>query len=134
MYQLPLITLTIGSINAWQPMEYDLWIDPTSNYYEQIQFDINYYINTWHVPIDKIILGLMPGKDDGSQVLSLQDSLNLTSFGYNKGIQGVMTWNANIDSKGCDGNAPYAYSMGIQSTLNKNTNQNNYNYSYGYYI
>ena len=31
-----------------------------------------------------------------------------------------MIWTANNDSKGCDGNAPYAYSLGIQSMLNKN--------------
>ena len=30
-----------------------------------------------------------------------------------------MTWDANIDSTGIDGNAPYAYSMGIQSMLQK---------------
>jgi hypothetical protein len=30
-----------------------------------------------------------------------------------------MTWDANIDSTGPDGNAPYAYSLGIQSILYK---------------
>ena len=40
-YQQNLLNLTIGNINAWQPMEYDLWIDPSSDYYNQIKYDIN---------------------------------------------------------------------------------------------
>ena len=32
-----------------------------------------------------------------------------------------MTWDINIDSDGIDGNAPYSYSMGIQSILNKSS-------------
>jgi hypothetical protein len=32
-----------------------------------------------------------------------------------------MTWDANIDSTGPDGNAPYAYSLGIQSILKTST-------------
>ena len=32
-------------------------------------------------------------------------------------LQGVMTWDANIDGKGIGGNAPYAYTMGIQAML-----------------
>jgi hypothetical protein len=62
----------------------------------------------------------MPGNDDMSHDLSLQDALNLTSFAISKNLLGVMTWDANIDSTGVDGNAPYAYSLGIQSMLNKN--------------
>jgi len=119
MYQQQLINLTIQSLTYWAPMEYDLWIDSSSNYYEQIQYDINFYINTWGINPNKIILGLMPGKDDMGHDLTLQDTLNLTSFSINKGILGVMTWDINIDSKGIDGNAPYSYSMGIQSILNK---------------
>ena len=117
-YQQQLINLTIGNLNAWQPMEYDLWIDPTSDYYNQVQYDINYYISTWSVSPDKIILGLMPGNDDIKHDLTLQNALNLTSFALDKNLQGVMTWDANIDSLGVDGNAPYAYSLGIQSILN----------------
>ena len=116
-YQQSLINLTIGSINAWQPMEYDLWIDPTSNYYKQIMYDIDFYITTWNVNPNKIILGLMPGKDDGGKDLTLQYALDLTMFAKSQGLQGVMTWDANIDSTGVDGNAPYAYSLGIQATL-----------------
>jgi len=116
-YQQSLINLTIGSINAWQPMEYDLWIDPSSNYYNQIMYDIDFYVNTWNVNPNKIILGLMPGKDDGGKDLTLQYALDLTMFAKSKGLQGVMTWDANIDSTGVDGNAPYAYSLGIQATL-----------------
>lgn len=118
-YQQQLINLTIGNLSAWQPMEYDLWIPSTSDYYSQIQYDINFYLTTWGINPQKIILGLMPGKDDMSHDLSLQDSLNLTSFAISKNLLGVMTWDANIDSTGVDGNAPYAYSLGIQSMLNK---------------
>lgn len=116
-YQLPLLNLTIGNLTAWQPMEYDLWVDPSSTYTAQIQYDINYYLTTWGVSPMKLILGLMPGRDDTSKDLTLQDALNLTAFAKEKGLQGVMTWDANNDGKGCDGNAPYAYSMGIQSML-----------------
>ncbi len=118
-YQQQLINLTIGNINAWQPMEYDLWVDSSSTYFNQIEFDINYYINNWGVEPYKMILGLMPGKDDLSRDLSLQDALNLTSYSLQKGLQGVMTWDANTDSKGVDGNAPYAYSLGIESMMKK---------------
>jgi len=124
-YQLPLLNLTIGSINAWQPMEYDIWVDPTSNYYNQIQYDINYYLNVWQVPSNKIILGMMPGRDDTQKDLTLQDALNLTTFARKSNLQGVMTWDANIDAAGCDGNAPYAYTIGIQNMLNTLSNYYN---------
>jgi len=116
-YQQNLINLTIGNINAWQPMEYDLWIDPTLDYINQIQYDIEFYINTWNVNPNKIILGLMPGKDDSKNNLTLQSALELTTFAKSKGLQGVMTWDANFDAGGIDGNAKYAYSLGIESTL-----------------
>ncbi len=118
-YQQLLLNLTIGNLNAWQPMEYDLWVDPSSDYYKQIQYDINYYINTWKVNPNKIILGLMPGNDDTNKNLTLQYALNITSFAKSINLQGVMIWTANNDSKGCDDNAPYAYSLGIQSCLKK---------------
>jgi chitinase len=121
-YQKKLLDLTFGNIDAWQPMEYDLWINTGSNYFEQIEYDINYYIDNWSVNPNKIILGLMPGKDDNNINLSLEDALNLTTFAKTKKLQGVMTWSANIDSTGCDGNAKYAYSLGIQTTLKNFTN------------
>ena len=120
-YQQSLLNMTIGNINAWQPMEYDLWIDPILDYYTQIQYDINYYINSWCVNPNKIILGLMPGKNDLNQDLTLENALNLTTFAKNSQLQGVMTWDANIDSKGVDSNAPYA--LGIESILNNNNNK-----------
>jgi chitinase len=122
-YQQSLINLTIGNINAWQPMEYDLWIDSGLNYYNQIIYDIDFYINTWNVNPNKIILGLMPGKDDGGKDLTLQYALDLTMFAKSQGLQGVMTWDANIDSTGVDGNAPYAYSLGIQATFAGNNEE-----------
>jgi hypothetical protein len=100
-------------------MEYDLWIAPDQDYYNQIMYDINYYTTTWGIIPNKIILGLMPGKDDMGHNLSLNDALNLTNFAITQGLKGVMTWDANIDSMGIDNNAPYAYCMGIQSELNK---------------
>ncbi len=120
-YQQSLLNITIGNINAWQPMEYDLWIQSGSTYAQQIQWDLNYYLNTWKVSPNKIILGLMPGNDDTSHNLTLQDALNLTTIAINNNLQGIMIWDANIDSTGPDGNAPYAYSLGIQSMLNKNS-------------
>lgn len=114
-YQQQLINLTIGSLNAWMPMEYDLWLASGVSYAEQIESDINFYLSSWGVTPSKMFLGLMPGKDDLGRDLSLQDALNLTEFATSKGLQGVMTWDANNDGQGVDGNAPYAYSLGIQS-------------------
>lgn len=118
-YQQNLINLTIGNLNAWQPMEYDLWIQSGLTYADQIQWDLNYYFSTWNVSPSKLIVGLMPGNDDLGHDLSLQNALNITSYATTHNLQGVMTWDANIDSTGPDGNAPYAYSLGIQSMLNK---------------
>ena len=117
-YQQNLLNLTIGNLNAWQPMEYDLWIESGSSYYYQIQYDINYYMINWGVNPAKIIIGLMPGLDDTGNNLSLKDALNITSLAISKGIAGVMTWDADNDAKGVDGNAQYAYSLGIIRALN----------------
>jgi chitinase len=117
MYQRQLVDLTIGNLDAWQPMEYDLWIDPSSTYAEQIQWDITYYITNWSVPTDKIVLGLMCGPDDENHVMMLQDALNLAEFAQQTNLKGVMIWDANIDGRGGGGNAPYAYSMGVQTVL-----------------
>jgi chitinase len=122
-YQQQLLNLTIGNINAWQPMEYDLWIADGSTYSEQIEYDINYYINIWNVNPSKIILGLMPGKDDMSKDLTLEDAENLTDFSININLQGIMIWDANNDSIGLDGNPSYAYTINIQKKL-KNTYYN----------
>lgn len=116
-YQQNLINLTIGNLSCWQPMEYDLWIESGSNYFNQIEWDVNFYLNTWQVNPNKIVLGLMPALDDLGHNLSLSDSMDLTTFAVSRGLQGVMTWDANIDSTGPDGNSPYAYSIGIQSRL-----------------
>jgi len=118
-YQQTLLNLTIGNLSAWQPMEYDLWVESGSTYFNQVEFDINYYLDNWKVDPAKIVLGMMPGPDDIPRVLSLEDALNLTTFAMEKGLLGVMTWDADIDSTGPDGNAPYAYSLGIQSILEK---------------
>jgi chitinase len=117
MYQHTLLNLTIDAISAWQPMEYDLWISPDSDYMTQIQYDINYYITNWDVPAHKIILGLMCGSDDEGHVLTLKNALDMTTFAQAEELQGVMMWEAAIDARGCAGNAPYAYSLGIQAEL-----------------
>jgi len=117
LYQQSLLNMTIGNLNAWQPMEYDLWIDASKTYVQQIQYDLNYYMTTWGVPPNKIILGLMCGQDDTDHVLMLQDALNITEYATDQLLKGVMMWDANIDSRGCAGNAPYAYSMGIQTQI-----------------
>jgi chitinase len=119
-YQQNLLNLTIGSITAWQPMEYDLWIQSGFTYYDQILYDLNFYMSTWGVNPEKIILGLMPGDDDSKNDLTLESALNLTTYSVENKLQGVMTWDADFDSEGLDGNAPYAYSLGIESILNKN--------------
>lgn len=115
----------MGNRSSYPNPGYDQQVCPAnkhqSSYYGQIQYDISYYLNSWFVSPGKIILGLMPGKDDMNRDLALQDALNLTSFAANVNLQGVMIWDANIDSTGVDGNAPYAYSMGIQSILNKSS-------------
>ena len=116
-YQQDLINLTIGNLSCWQPMEYDLWIESGSTYFDQIIWDVNYYLNTWEVNPNKIVLGLMPALDDLGHNLTLSDALDLSTFAVSKGLQGVMTWDANIDATGPDGNSPYAYSIGIQSKL-----------------
>lgn len=119
-YQLQLINWTIGNLSVYQPMEYDIWIDPASNYPNQILWDINYYINNWGISPEKLVLGLMPGNDDMKHNLQLSDALNLTNHAKELGLKGVMTWDLDSDSYGIDGNAPYAYTMGIQSILTNN--------------
>jgi len=117
MYQKSLLDMVIGNIDVWQPMEYDLWIESGSNYAAQIEFDINYYMSAWGVNPVKMVLGLMPGDDDLGHNLSLQDTLNLTSYVLKNNLAGVMAWDADIDSQGVDGNAHYAYSLGIESMI-----------------
>ncbi len=118
-YQQQLLNLTIGNLDVWQPMEYDLWIQSGSNYYSQILYDLDFYTGVWGVKPSKIVLGLMPGMDDMGRDLTLQNALNCTEYALNTGLKGIMTWDANIDSQGIDGNSPYAYCNGIQSMLKK---------------
>lgn len=117
MYQRTLLNLTIESLTAWQPMEYDILINQGSDYTTQIQYDINYYMTEWNVPADKIILGLMCGPDDEDHVLTLKNALDMATFAQTEELQGIMLWEAAIDARGCLGNAPYAYSLGIQAEL-----------------
>jgi hypothetical protein len=115
MYQ-NLLNKTMESIDAWQPMEYDLWIgQPT--YADQIRWDIASYQTTWGIPKNKIIVGLMCGQDDADHVLSLEDAIDIADVAVRTNLKGVMMWDSNIDGKGCAGNVPFAYSSGILAAL-----------------
>lgn len=116
-YQKQLLGLTMGNINTFVPMEYDLWIDPKNTYEQQIQSDVNYYINDWGVPPSKITLGLMPGPNDLKQNLSLADAKDLAKWAVSQGLNGVMTWDAETDAQGIDGNPAYAYTKALESIL-----------------
>jgi chitinase len=116
-YQQKLLNLTIGNINTFMPMEYDLWVAPSNTYVQQIQSDVEYYMHNWGIPANKITLGLMPGPNDMKQDLSLQDAIQLSKWAVSQGLNGVMTWDADNDANGIDGNAPYAYTQGIEKVL-----------------
>ena len=129
-YHYDLLQLTINNLSAWQIIECNftinltfykpiqlpdgLWTDPTSAYPSHVQYEINYYMEAWGIPRDKIILGLMIGDDDKGNCLTLQNTLQLATFTQIKKLQGIVLWEALTDSNGCDENAPYAYSMGVQ--------------------
>ncbi len=59
----------------------------------------------------------MIGPDDQNDNLTLSDATQLTAWAASMGLYGVMTWNADVDAGGVDGNAPYAYSLGIENAL-----------------
>jgi hypothetical protein len=120
MYQQTLLNLTIGNINVWQPMEYDLWISPENNYNLQIISDVLFYIANWNVPPNKIVLGLMPGVDDMGRILSLLDAQTMAGFAKTQKLAGLMIWDANNDGAGINNYEPYAYTKGIQSVISYN--------------
>lgn len=123
-YQQQLVNLTIGNINAFVPMEYDLWMAPSNSYVQQVESDISYYINNWGVPPSKIMLGLMPGTDDSNQNLTLDDATQLAQWAKSQGLYGVMTWDADNDAGGIDGNPPFAYSKAIEQAIEASNNLN----------
>jgi chitinase len=101
-------------------MEYDLWIDPNgqgqgkpNSYVQQIEWDINYYVQHFHIPASQIMLGLMPGQDDMGQDLTLSQAQQLASFAMQAGLAGVMTWSLNRDYESQDGNSSEAYTNSI---------------------
>ena len=126
-YHYQLLQLTISNLSAWQIVECnfiidssfyephpEMTIDPETAYPTQIQYEINYYITVWGVPKEKIILGIMICEDDHENCLTLYNALYLASFSKLNQLQGIVIWDALTDANGCDGNAPYAYSMGVQ--------------------
>jgi chitinase len=108
-------------------MEYNIWINPIgqgpgkpNSYAQQIQSDINYYHQNWGVDPSKIMLGLMPGRDeyDPPNNLTLDAAKQLATWAQQTGLAGVMTWSLNLDYEGRDGNASGAYTKAIESILN----------------
>lgn len=117
-YEQKLLQLTIDLIDSFTPMEWDLWLDPLHTYVQQIQWDIQYYVKTWGIPFYKINLGLLPGFDTLQKKLSLHDAVLLATWAADQNMHGVMVWDADNDLKGIDGNPSFAYTLGIESTLN----------------
>ena len=121
-YEKYLIRQTIDNINAWQVMEHDLDIFSYENYFEQIRYDVNYYINTWRINPNKIIVIIKPGIDNtgidnDKHNLSLSDALSVTKLVKDTLSQGMGIWTSFIDSKVCDGNDPNTYSTEIKTLL-----------------
>ena len=105
-------------------MEYNIWIDPNgqgagkpNSYVQQVEWDLNYYFQHFHIPANQIMLGLMPGKDQMGNDLTLSDAQQLASFAMQTGLAGVMTWSLNLDYESQDGNGSEAYTNAIQNVL-----------------
>ena len=106
-----------NSVNFVTFMEYNIWIDPSRTFVQQIEWDIAYYQQLWGLTPQKMQLGLMPGKDDLHQNLTLNDAEVLTQFAKAQGLSGVMIWSFNRDYEGQDGQGSGAYGRAIQSIL-----------------
>lgn len=122
-----------GLIDYINFMEYDIWVNGSITYPEQILADILTYTSSpstspppnyspgWGIPADIVQLGLMPGCDDNQHFLSLSDAESLATAAIKRGLYGVMTWDLNRDA-GSD-NTPtcstypsnYEYSTGIRN-------------------
>lgn len=138
-----------GLVDCINFMEYDIWIGTTS-YAAQITADLQTYTgatNTnpgpngapgWGIPASMVQLGLMPGKDDISNFLSVSDATTLSQGANTTGLYtpgqtlyGVMIWDLDRDAETTTTNpvtgAPaYSYSqairLGITQILSTSTN------------
>ncbi len=124
-----------GLIDYISFMEYDIWVNGSITYPQQIEADILTYSSSpstspppnyspgWGIPPALIQLGLMPGCDDNQHFLSLADAEDLTNRAVTQGLHGVMTWDLNRDAGSV--NTPscstypsgYEYSRGIRDAL-----------------
>lgn len=98
-------------------MEYNIWVDPSMSYAEQIKWDIDFYINNWGLSPEKIHLGLMPGYDDMGHYLSESDAKDLAAWAKERGLTGVMIWSLDRDFHGLEGSGSFAYSHDITDMI-----------------
>jgi len=126
-----LLYVTIHALDAWQPLEYNLQVnpvfhatipmsngihvsDPTSSYSLQIQYNLTYYQKQWQVPANKIHPCLFAGTDQRGNRITLQNALQLVTFTQINQFHGLTLYDLSFDRGGCDGNAPMSYTMGMQ--------------------
>lgn len=114
-YRLPLLNQTYGNINSVAIMEYNIWAESHDKFERQIKEDMKLLLDHGFVNRDKLVLGLMPGKDDWQKNdLTIKSAENLTKWAMKNKLKGVLTWDANRDYAGVDGNASLAYTKKIQ--------------------
>jgi GH18 family chitinase len=130
-----------GLIDYINFMEYDIWINSSGTYSQQIAADILTYQSPpdtspppnwspgWGIPVALIQMGLMPGDDDLQHDLTLDAAEGLAQTAVNQGLYGVMTWDIDRDA-GTDPNpptnaSPYAFSSGIREVLETGTAASN---------
>lgn len=66
------------------------------------QQDIN-ALQTLGVPPSKIVLGLMPGRDDTGKLTSLSDVSSAATYVQQNGLKGIMFWDLNRDHQNLTG-------------------------------
>jgi Glycosyl hydrolases family 18 len=99
-------------IDAWNVMEYDLWVASSLSFSQQIIADIETYTGAigttpgpngspgWGIPSEKIQLSLMIGVDDQHHGMSPQDADDLINncISNYKLYGGMMSWDHNRDA------------------------------------
>ena len=131
-YTQQLIKDSLPNISSVNFMEYDLWNAPGASYVDQIKSDLALYTGDpstkyegghkgWGIPKDKIQIGLMPGKDDNGNTLTVADAQAIASLAQSQGYNGIMTWDLTRDYDGTgadgDGAASMSYTNAIESAL-----------------
>ncbi|MEI8300414.1 MAG: glycosyl hydrolase family 18 protein [Chlamydiota bacterium] len=126
-------------VNCINFMEYDIWVNSSLTFAEQIEADLVTYTSSpttspapnwsagWGIPNDLIQLGLMPGCDDTQQFLSVAAAGSLASYVNSEKFYGVMIWDLDRDSgldktPTCSSGYPtgYEYSTQIRTSLEEN--------------